>query len=397
MKKTAKICAMLLAFALLTGILAACGDSAESSDTPKNFEGIDFSNGNIDFLALHYKPFDSSPDAKLELAQWDGANAAKITPDGSARPYIAIDACSLLGDRISDVAVIEVLMGIENPDGTFHAVQGEILAYSGADRVESKSPWSVFIERANPNTLRMELESNRRMVSGEYNMFIIRRVEDSALKTALRLVKEAENEDEEDEYETIDVGTASNLYILSIGFLDDAGNYLPVDADAKFNEPEGFNESSVRYIELGEMNNINSPTQSGWLTDGTDNKESPYLSEDVSAAQQLVLEFASPPRGEIQIIWHGNGNGWAWREMVVNPGGDLTESTITINLTEMVEYDEFKESEQIKLYIGYFGFSDPCTNCDDASCDLCNRNNMVVTSLTVADLGITRAYLVINE
>jgi hypothetical protein len=402
--KLVKIGALLLSFALLTGVLAACGDKTDdpdkpapnpSSNIPENFQGIDFSNGNIDFLMLHYKPFDSSPDAKLELAQFEGMNAAKITPDGDAVPYVAIDACSLLGDRITDVRVLEVLMAVEHPD-QFYAVEGQILAYSGEARKESRGLWSIFLDSRNPNIARMELRiDEQRFVEDAYNMFIINRKGSgtSTGDTALNIGK-----------------AAGNLYILRIGFLDAAGNYLPVDADAKFNEPEGFNESSIRYIELGVdaegMNNRNSDTQWGWLTDGTDGKESPYLAEDFAAAQQLVLEFTSPPRGQIQIIWHGSSNGWTWQELVVNPGGDLETTELIIDLTKMNDYDKFQEIEydedgevttQIKMYLGYFGYSDPCTECDDASCDLCNRNNMVVTTLTVPDLNITRAYLVINE
>jgi len=407
--KLAKFAALMLCIALFAGMLTACGEKEENNngsgnDNPGNnisagdfslpagFSGIDFSNGNIDFLMLHYKPFDSSPNAKLELGQWGGANAAKITPDGAAVPYIAIDACSLLGDRVTDVRAVEVIMAVENPDGTFHAVAGEIIAYSGADRTESKASWSVFLERTNPNTARMELKNdNQHLVSGAYNMFIVKRADDSAL------IYNAQKEHVR--------GTASNLYILGIGFLDVGGNYLPVNADAKFNEPPRFNESSIRHIELGEMNCINSANQSGWLTDETDGIASPYLIEDMSAAQQLVLEFATPPRGELQLIWLGSGNDWSWQQETVFPDGGINETSVTLNLHAIFgDFDKAKHENydgdgipQMKLILGYFNYSVPCDNCDDGSCDLCNRNGRVVTPQTVEDLQITRAYLVINE
>jgi hypothetical protein len=296
-------------------------------------------------------------------------------------------------------------MGVDTDN--FRAVSGEILAYSGADRTESTTSWSVFIETRNPNLLKMELKNdNQRMVSGAHNMFIISRRVDTAVETA----KLAER-----------TPVPAALYITHIGFLDSSGKYLPVNADAKFNAPDGFNESSTRYVELGVelegdlppydeddpmseeelnalprfMNNRNSDTQWGWRTNGTDNFSSPYLGADVSKAQQLVLEFATPPPGRVQLIWMSDVNGWNWTEEEIIRAGS-TESEFTIDLVSLFSnYDDWKLSDQFKIYLGYFGY--PCDNadCEDASCDECNRQGMKPGG--VPDLGLTKAYFVINE
>jgi hypothetical protein len=429
-----KISALLLCFALLAGVMTACNGNGDNDPPPRDtgtgtgsnnagtnlsttvelpagFEGIDFSNGNIDFLMMHFKPFDSSPDARIELSEFAGAPAAKVTPAGTARPYIAIDACSLLGDRIGDVAALEVVMAVENPDGSFYAVSGEIIAHSGANRRATTDSWSIFMANRNPATIKMELGSER-MVSGAYNMFIIRRIVDNALIYV------------DNEYHS---GTASNIFITRIGFLDAAGNYLPVNADAGFNAPDGFNESAIRHIELGVemgdlvdfdeddedfdpsvlpliMNCINSDSQVGWLTNRTDGLASPYLIEDMAAAQQLVLEFATPPKGGMQIIWLGSGNGWSWNQQSVIPDGGLSGTSLTINLLDV--FDDYhmqagctEENPQMKLLLGYFNYSVPCETPDcEGRCDAgCDRNSMMVTTQTVADLQLTRAYLVIAD
>ncbi|MCL2697665.1 MAG: hypothetical protein FWE74_06260 [Oscillospiraceae bacterium] len=419
--KIPKLAALLLCLALFAGMMAACngdkdengksengnggaaseGVSGDSFALPGDFSGIDFSNGNTGFLMMHYKPFDSSPDAALELSEFKGAPAARITPVGTAVPYIAIDACSLLGDRIKDVASAEVYMGAQHPDGSFQAVAGEIIAVYGTDRLESKDPWSVFVESRNPNIARAELDSDKRMVSGAYNMFIIRRVDDSGIVMI------------DGEYIR---GTASNLYIMGIGFKDDAGNWLPVNADAGFNAPDKFNQSSRREVELGvEMgldfggmncaNSSNPNNQVGWLTDGTDNTDSPYSIEDMAYAQQLVLEFAAPPRGKLEIIWLGSGNGWRWQQAEVIPDGGTDKNELTINLTQVFsDFDLAKHEDydgdsipQVKLLLAYFSYSIECPNCDDAECDECGNDGRVSFDQTIQDLQITRAYLVIHE
>jgi hypothetical protein len=436
--KFAKICAILLSFVLLAGIMTACNgeDDTDTPDTPPvnnngtpdpdsnvtppaavnelpaGFEGIDFADGNIGFLAMNYFHTDASANAKLELAQFGGSNAVKITPDGTANPYIAIDASSLLGDRITDVASIEVGMAVQHSGG-FHAVQGEIFAYYGnswAERREVKGPWSIFAEIRNPNAVRLELDSDKRMVSGAHNMFIIKRDTDNAIEeilTAARaidnegkllvsngeeLIKEGKEEEDDSKIEEGEAliaqasakfdeakakaaqagGAAGTLYITYIGFKDDAGNYLPVNSGAGFSEPENFNEASFTIYELPEMNLRNSNFHQGWLTDGVDSKESPYLAEDFSQAVFLVLEFTNNPTGSMQVVWQGNGDGWTWHQTdgVIGEDG-IDELEIRIDLSQvLINYDAFKSSTQLKLIIGY----------ED-----------------VDDLGITRAYLMMYE
>jgi hypothetical protein len=177
------------------------------------------------------------------------------------------------------------------------------------------------------------------------------------------------------------------MFITSIAFFDRSGNPLPVNADAVFNAPEGFNEASLRIHELGPFQ-IN-PTaaeggaffHNGWLTDGVDNKESPHTALDFANAFQLVLELAEPIDTEderLQLVWHGSTNGWAWAQNddifpVTGGTGGATELVINLE-TSLVNYSDFAasgEDDSLKLYIGF----------NDTPCDL----------------NIVRAYLVISE
>jgi hypothetical protein len=308
-------------------------------------------------------------------------------------------------------------MAVEHPDGNFYAVEGEIVAVNGRNRDESKSPWTIFLGNRNPNTATMELKSDESMVSGAYNMFIINR---KGSGTSLGDV-------------ALNSGkTAGNLYILRIGFLDGTGenaNYIPVDDSVSFNAPEGFNESSVRFVELGVglegdrprfdddmeelkandieamwaiayelprfMNGKNSENQWGWWTNETDGFMSPYLGKDVSLAQQLVLEFASPPPGTVQLIWMSDANSWDWtQEVIIEPGSGETMFTITLD-SVFNNYSDWGKSDQFKIFLGYFG--PPCDNCDgEGRCDAgCDRN--AILPGTIPDLELTRAYFIINE
>jgi hypothetical protein len=160
--------------------------------------------------------------------------------------------------------------------------------------------------------------------------------------------------------------------------------------------PTSFEAVQTRIIELGEMNALLSDNQMGWLTDGTDDMSSPYNAWDVSQASELVLEFASPPSGELHYTWLGDGNNWDWQQRFVVLEGNANK--VALKLTDFADFDKFQRSYHIKIFIGYFGI--PCDDPHDGirirDCDLCDREGMK-TPMTVADLRITRAYLVVYE
>jgi hypothetical protein len=142
----------------------------------------------------------------------------------------------------------------------------------------------------------------------------------------------------------------------------------------------------VGNVDLGlEFTAVNNATQSGWATDGVDGKETPLLAKTLVAAKFLVLELSKAPTGGLQMIWQGNGDpNWTWTQtngVLSNNGepnaelgatiipGDGDAVTLRIELSKaFTNYDLFLASTQIKFFVAYY-------------------------SSTVADLGITKAYL----
>lgn len=208
-------------------LLAACGaeTAPDTSTAPQPAEaaaaGVNFGGGNYAFLAADEMPPDAA-EVTLTLVEGVDGNAVRIEPEGDGVPYIVIDAGSLLGDAVSRLYEMQVTVEVENPCGEFHAVSGELLAYSGAERAESADSWSVYLSDKNPNIARALLDSEaQRFVPGAHNFFVLTRKVDNAV---------AEGH------------PPANLILRGIRFLAEDGSELPVNPDAVFDAPAGFGE-----------------------------------------------------------------------------------------------------------------------------------------------------------
>ena len=193
-----------------------------ATPTPAPFVGIDFEDGNYGFIQLNTAP-GNADKSELSVVDYNGSKQLKVDVLEDKVPYIAIDTSSLLGDKITEVRSIEMDVTVAYEDGTFRAVSGNIYAYSGADRVESSDPWSVYIETKNPNKVIGTLDKEAQyFVAGAKNFFI--------------LTKEIDNGKDKG------FGSA-DLYIDNIVIRDASGNALAVDSAAGFDKPDGFGES----------------------------------------------------------------------------------------------------------------------------------------------------------
>jgi hypothetical protein len=364
--KLAKIGALLLSFALLAGMLVACDNdkngeeeiyqngeptpnnnvAAEPFALPTGFSGIDFADGNFAFLANHFKPLEASENTRFELSEFRGAPAVKVTPDGGSDVYIAIDAESILGDRITDVRRIEVTIGIETPGG-FEAVSGIVRARAGEDSLGTAN-WNIFAESVNPRVVGLDLVNQ--MWPGENNMFVIERLEDAAVGSGK---------------------TAGNIFIIGIAFLDGSGNALSVNSSAEFNMYPSFNQIRLRNIDFREMNGSSGASFEnpfggsdkwwGWHTHGSfDNPALHFLAPDINLGQILVLEFSEPPRAAVDLVWLGQGNNWGWpsRQSVIPENG--TETRFEFNLPQLFgrQFEGFSTSHQTHIYLGYHNYDD---------------------------------------
>lgn len=206
-------------FIILICLFWSIGPSAGLSEQlPKDgfASFVDFQNPNIGFLAIDQSPPDAnSPELSLE------AEGAKLTMVGDGTPYLIIDVAGLLKEEANKLERIEVLVEVENPDGNFNAVSGEMVAYTGAEKIGRPCNWSVYLEHKNPNIAKF--------------VFSDADLPDGAPVDFLILSKKVDN--------AIESGEApSNLILREIRFRDADKNLLPVDVNAVFELPEGFGE-----------------------------------------------------------------------------------------------------------------------------------------------------------
>jgi hypothetical protein len=196
---------------LVFPVCLSCGNSPP---------GIHFTGGKYGFLSVDESPAGASR-VKLSLVDYRGGKAVRAEINGNGTPYIVIDASSILGKSVGSLREMWVTIGVENPSGEFYAVSGDIRAYSGADRTESRDPWSVYLPHKNPNIARVVLDEGEEFIPGAHNFFILTRKEDVALGEGR---------------------PPSNLVISEIHFFDADGKEMRVNPDAVFSAPEGFGE-----------------------------------------------------------------------------------------------------------------------------------------------------------
>ena len=182
---------------------------------------VDFSNGNIGFLAID-QSLPGAGQATLALLAQEGGNRAKVEMHGEGTPYFLVDVASLLGETAVALRRVEMTIEAQNPDGTFHAVSGEIFAYCGADQVGKAGKWSIYLESKNPNVAKLVLADADIPEGTPIDLLVFSKKVDNALEA---------NQ------------APSDLLVHEIRFLDGEGSPLPVDAAATLHLPEGFGEA----------------------------------------------------------------------------------------------------------------------------------------------------------
>ena len=181
---------------------------------------IDFEDGQFGFVVPYTTPANAD-NSELAIVDFNGSKALKVTNVDGAVPYLAIDIASLTGDKIATVKTITMDIGIENPDGKFYACSGKITAYSGEKRTESQEPWSVYLEKKNPNTAKAVLDAGEEFAAGFQNMIILSLETDNGAAAGAK---------------------SANFFIDNIRIIDATGNSIKADSSAQFDAPAGFSE-----------------------------------------------------------------------------------------------------------------------------------------------------------
>ncbi len=312
MKK--KLLATLLAGSMVFGI-TACGGSADtpaasepvessvetpvesSADATPNEEpapevlpaSIDFEDGKMDFLSL-YMQAGNADNSELSIVDKDGSKQLYVKNVDGKVSYVAFDLASLLGANIANVATIEMTITTEHENG-FSASSGNIISWAGADLIEYKDAWSVYMEKKNPNKAISKIEEGEEFVADANNIIIVNMDTDNGPSEGH--------------------GTAS-FYIDDVRFLDKDGNLITADTSVAFVGPESFAPSGVDMSNLCVVTGaVEAPgfqkKAAAWTQDGVD------ITEDMLNAlvpgSVIEINYTSET-GNMWIVMPDASAGW---------------------------------------------------------------------------------------
>ena len=280
--KTNKLMALVLAAVMVLSLIpAAAAETAPS---------LDFEDGNIGFVAV-YEGMANSAAATLEVVDYNGSKALKVTNDNGKVPYVAFDVVSLLGEKAADVASVEMTMGTQNPDGKFFACSGEMKLFVDGGLNKTARAWSVYMEKKNPKVASFALEDEAFSAESAPLMVISLVVDNGIAKGAAPAV----------------------LYIDDVRFLDAEGNVIPADSTASFAAPEGFgggaDMTNLQYLgaDAVELEGMAGKAAGAWAQDGVE------MTEEFKAAlvPGAVIEISySSESGDMWLVLPWATAGW---------------------------------------------------------------------------------------
>ena len=280
--KTNKLMALVLAAVMVLSLIpAAAAETAPS---------LDFEDGNIGFVAV-YEGMANSAAATLEVVDYNGSKALKVTNDNGKVPYVAFDVVSLLGEKAADVASEEMTMGTQNPDGKFFACSGEMKLFVDGGLSKTARAWSVYMEKKNPKVASFALEDEAFSAESAPLMVISLVVDNGIAKGAAPAV----------------------LYIDDVRFLDAEGNVIPADSTASFAAPEGFgggaDMTNLQYLgaDAVELEGMAGKAAGAWAQDGVE------MTEEFKAAlvPGAVIEISySSESGDMWLVLPWATAGW---------------------------------------------------------------------------------------
>ena len=341
MKK--KLLATLLASSMVFG-LAACGGSAEtpaasepvesSVETPVESSteatpteepapevvpaSIDFEDGKMDFVSM-YMQAGNSDNSELSIVDKDGSKKLYVKNVDGKVSYVGFDLTALLGANVANVATIEMTITTEH-EGGFSATSGNIISWAGADLVEYKDAWSVYMESKNPNKAIAKIEEGEEFAADANNIMIVTMDTDNG-------------PDEEN-------GVGS-FYIDDVRFLDKDGNLITADTSVAFVGPESFAPTGV------DMSNLCALTGAAEV-EGFQKAQAAWTQDGVELTQEMIDKLV--PGSVIEISYTSEtGNMWIvmpWATAGWMRVGDGTNGKSYINGSQnicQVTYEQIEE------------------------------------------------------
>ena len=280
--KTNKLMALVLAAVMVLSLIpAAAADNAPS---------LDFEDGSMAFAAV-YDGMANSASAALEIAEFNGSKALKVTNGNGKVPYVAFDVVSLLGEKAAEVSAVEMTLGIENPDGKFFACSGELKLFVDGELSKTVRPWSVYMEKKNPKVASFAMDGEAFSAESAPVMVLSLNVDNGIAKGAAPAV----------------------LYVDDVRFLDAQGEVIPADSSASFVAPEGFgggaDMTNLQYLgaDAVELEGMAGKAAGAWAQDGVE------MTEEFKAAlvPGAVIEISySSESGDMWIVLPDAAAGW---------------------------------------------------------------------------------------
>ena len=305
--KAKKLLALVLSVVMILS-MAACGGTTTTPETtvpatdapteppvvtePVKVEAsIDFEDGNLGFVAV-YDGMANADACSIELVDYNGSKALKVTNGSGKVPYVAFDVWSLLGESAANVASIEMTMGIENPDGEFYACSGEVKLWDGNGLSKTAYGWSVYLENKNPKVASVVLKDQAFSADTAPLMVVTLNTDNGATAGAAN----------------------ANFFIDDIRFLDASGNLIAADSAAVFAAPEGFggdkDMSNLLYLKADAvvLEGMSGITGTAWGQNGIEMTEE-FIAALVPGAV-IEIEYASTA-GDLWIVMPWATAGWS--------------------------------------------------------------------------------------
>ncbi|MBE5951095.1 MAG: hypothetical protein E7260_05800 [Lachnospiraceae bacterium] len=334
-----KFLAVLLA-AVMTVSLVACGGTPAGNENPTTAPtdgptqaptqapqpenvtianaSINFEDGKMDFVKV-YEKHATSANVALSIVDYNGSKALKVDNLNGKVPWVALDLASLLGDKIADVASVDMVIGTSYEDGKFRAVSGEVVSWWGTELDDATiGTWSVYMAKKNPKVTTVNVPAGNAFVAGANNILLINLKTDNGL-------------DESD--------IAASFYLDDICFKDAAGNVIAADTSVAFVDPAGFANTGKDLSNLYVASNaVNFPgfAKSGnaWAQDGIE------MTPEILAAlvPGSVVEIAyTSDDGSMWLVFPDSAAGWM-RVADGNQGGTSLKNN-SLNLAQ-VTYEQ---------------------------------------------------------
>lgn len=233
--KAKKIAALLVA-AAMTITMIGCGNDANTTSTTEpaatetpadsgnttatdvpEVEGqgdlipvdasLDFENGNDQIMGFVNKLIPGTNEGTYSIADFKGTKAVKMESNGN-NPCVAFDLGAILGDKIADVASIDLFIGTET-GSDFYAASGSLGVMAAGNSYNEK--WSVYLDTVNPKIANYKIPDGVTLQAGD--SFGVAITTDNCLDKT---------------------GVPTIVYIDNLAFRDASGNLIEADADAVF-------------------------------------------------------------------------------------------------------------------------------------------------------------------